>query len=124
MVNKFEWSISSLDIVLGLVGGFSSICWSFLAIILERYQTFKYENSLIGSIFPTSPGGGEHEKDILPSDEHEAKTQMMGTVAGRGKYFYSYTEYNFSKLLNYFCNCCCKKKPWFKRRIQRLERHE
>ena len=89
------------------------------------YQSFKYENSLIGSIFPTSPGGSDYgDADILPSDETEARDKMVGTVAGRGKYFYSYVEYNWSILLKNLCNCCCKRKDWFKRRMRRLERHE
>ena len=80
---------------------------------------------MIGSIFPTSPGGGEYgEQDIIPDDEQEAKTQMMNTVAGRGKYFYNYTEYLYSNFLKLLCSCCCKKKDCFKRRMKRLERHE
>ena len=49
---------------------------------------------------------------------------MMRNVAERGKYFYSYSESRFTKLLNTFCSCCLKNKAWFKRRIERLERHE
>ena len=72
--DRYEWSVESLDIVLGLVGGFSGIVWSALGYLLMGYQNFKYENSLIGSIFPTSPGGSDYgEANIVPSDETEAK---------------------------------------------------
>ena len=88
------------------------------------YEAFKYENSIIGAIFPTSPGGGEYgEQDIIPTDEHEAKTQMMHTVAERGQCFYSYSEHLWSTFLKSFCACCCKNRDWFKRRMKRLERH-
>ena len=111
--------------MLGLVGGFAGICWSALSYLLMGYQTFKYENSLIGSIFPTSPGGGDYgDADIIPSDQDEARAQMMGTVAGRGKYFYHYVEYLWSQTLKCLCRCCCKRKLWFERRMKRLERHE
>ena len=49
---------------------------------------------------------------------------MMDTVAGRGKYFYNYSEYLWSNFLRSVCACCCKKKDCFKRRMKRLERHE
>ena len=103
MKNKHQWSVESLDIVLGLVGGFAGICWSTLSYMLADYQDFRYENSLIGSIFPTSPSEAEH----VPSGESEAVQQMIGTVAGRGKYFYSFAEYCWSQILR-FLFCCCK----------------
>lgn len=125
--NKNTFSIASLDLVLGLVGGFAAICWGTLGLILNPYESFKFENSLIGSVFPTSAGGGEHgDLDIVPTDEQEAKAQMVASVAGRGKYFYNFGEYLSSKLLRSFCRCfgCCKGRDWFRRRMKRLERHE
>ena len=53
------WAVESIDLVLGLVGGFSGILWSMLAMLFGGYETFKLENSLIGSVYPTSPGGGD-----------------------------------------------------------------
>ena len=124
VMNKYEWSRESLDIVLGLVGGFAGICWSTLSYLLASYQGFKYETSLISHIFPTSPGGGDYgDADIVPSDEKEAKEKMLDTVAGRGKYFYSFLEYSWSLVLRCLCHCCCKNKDSFKRRMKRLERH-
>ena len=48
----------------------------------------------------------------------------MRTVSERGKYFYSYMESRVTNLLNIFCGCCIKHKPWFKRRMERLNRHK
>ena len=50
-----EWAVQSIDIVLGLVGGLSGIVWSLLAMLTAGYETFKFENSLIGAVYPTSP---------------------------------------------------------------------
>ena len=36
-----EWSVQSLDIVLGLVGGLSGIIWASLSMVLGTYETFK-----------------------------------------------------------------------------------
>ena len=55
--NNYQWSINSLDVVLGLVGGVAGVVWSTLAYSLGDYEQFKYENSLVGSIYPTSPLG-------------------------------------------------------------------
>ena len=49
---------------------------------------------------------------------------MMKSVAERGKYFYSYTEYRLTAFLHTFCRCCLKESDWFKRRMARHERHE
>ena len=43
----------SLDILLGVVGGLSSIVWGFFALIFNGYEEFKLQNSLISNIYPT-----------------------------------------------------------------------
>ena len=49
------WSVQSLDIVLGLVGGVSGVVWAVFAYTIGDFEAFRYENALIGSIYPTSP---------------------------------------------------------------------
>ena len=41
-VNEFTWSINSLDLVLGVIGGLSGIVWAVLAMIFGGYEAFKY----------------------------------------------------------------------------------
>jgi len=55
------WSVNSLDLILGLVGGITAIIWSFLGIIIGPYEDFKFQNSVAGSIYPTSPQKDEDE---------------------------------------------------------------
>ena len=53
--------------VLGLVGGLAGVIWPALYMIFGSYETFKFENSLIGAVYPTSPFGSEdsgNDKDI------------------------------------------------------------
>ena len=117
--------MQSLDIVLGLVGGVSGVVWSVLAYSLGDYEQFKYENSLVGSIYPTSPfgdkNGGENDGDFAAenssSTERQAKHKMMRIVAERGKYFYSYLESRITSFLRFFCGSCLKSKEWFHRRV-------
>ena len=40
--NQITWSINSLDLILGLVGGFTSIIWGTLGMILAPYEDFKF----------------------------------------------------------------------------------
>ena len=58
------WAITSLDLILGLVGGFTSIIWLLLSIVIGPYEDFRFNNSLIGSIYPTSPQRDEDEPPI------------------------------------------------------------
>ena len=51
----YEWSILSLDNVLGFIGGFSGLLWSMLALLFGGYEAFKLDNSLIGAVYPTLP---------------------------------------------------------------------
>ena len=110
--NIQEWSVVSLDLVLGLVGGLSGIIWSVLAMLFGGFESFKLDNSMIGSIYPTSPN--EHSQ---VSNEREAKNSMMSTVANRGKYCYSYDEYMFVWLLKNLCCCFCGNSKWYQAKL-------
>ena len=52
---SYTWSVDSLDLVLGLVGGLAGVIWPVLEIVFGGYESFRFENSLIGSVYPTSP---------------------------------------------------------------------
>ena len=65
-----EWSITTIDVVLGTVGGFVGLIWGALALLLGGYESFKLENSLIGAVYPTSPQGREDsDSDSDSSDD-------------------------------------------------------
>ena len=57
-----------MDIVVGLVGGVAGVVWATLNYALGDYEQFKYENSLVGAIYPTSPYG-DKDDDEKPGDE-------------------------------------------------------
>ena len=112
----YEWKVESLDILLGYIGGISSLVWATRAICMGGYENFKFENSLISSIYPTSPI--DYELNKIPSTEPKAKKVLMTTVKERGKYFYSYAEYLFAKWCSWWC--CCLKGHWLNRRVKKL----
>ena len=121
------WSVKSLDLALATVGGLSAMIWAALATVLGGYETFKFENSLISRIYPTSPqhldNGDDDDDDDTPPNEKKARNAMMRTVTERGKYWYNYSEYLCTSLLSSCCCCLCKKSAWYKRRLHRLKRH-
>jgi hypothetical protein len=43
--------IESLEQHLGLIGGYSSLLWSFLAFILGGYQNFSFHTTLMATIY-------------------------------------------------------------------------
>ena len=36
------WAITSLDMILGLVGGFTAMIWATLAFLIGPYEEFKF----------------------------------------------------------------------------------
>ena len=118
-----EWSIASIDIILGLVGGVSGILWTGLAMLLSPYETFKFNNSLIGMVYPTAPQRDEKEQPIRSRDK--AQEQLERTVSDRGKAYYSFTEYYWTWFLRSCCCCCFRQDSTAqKRRTFRYERYE
>ena len=91
--------------------------------VLGGYETFKFENSLISRIYPTSPQDLDNGNDDMPPNERKAKYTMMKTVTERGRYWYGYSEYLCTSFLSWCCCCLCKKSPWYNRRLDRLKRH-
>ena len=64
-----EWTIDSIDVILGLVGGVSGIIWTTLAMILAPYEAFKFNNSVIGMVYATAPQHDEKETPILSREQ-------------------------------------------------------
>ena len=77
--------MDSLDLILGLLGGYSAILWGVVAYSLGGYESFKFNNSIIGAIYSASPGGGE---DDPAGDLREAKDEMRHEVENQGRFFY------------------------------------
>ena len=122
--HQYTWKIKSIDLALATFGGLSTIVWASLAVVLGNYETFKFENSLISRIYPTSPQDLDNGNDDMQPNERKAKHTMMKTVAERGRYWYGYSEYLCTSFLSSCCCCLCKKSPWYNRRLDRLKRHQ
>ena len=81
--------------MLGLVGGLAGVIWPALYMVFGSYETFKFENSLISAVYPTSPFGSidsENDRDIKDDtetalDNRKYMLALMRTIAERGKYW-------------------------------------
>lgn len=52
-----EWTVSSLDVVLGVIGGFVGLIWDVLGFSLGGYQAFKFNTALMAGLYTTTEGG-------------------------------------------------------------------
>jgi len=129
--HKFKWNVKSLDLYLASLGGLLAIVWASLTVVLGGYETFKFQNSLISRIYPTSPqdldkghdGDENDDGDDMPPNERKAKNALMRTVTERGRYWYGYSEYLYTLFLSSCCCCLCKTSAEYNRRLDRLKRH-
>ena len=46
-----EISVDSVDLILGLLGGYTAILWGVSEYFMSGYSDFKFFNSLIGSVY-------------------------------------------------------------------------
>ena len=51
---KVEWSVNSVDILLGLIGGFIGLIWDLLDLSFRPYESFKFGTALISEIYTTT----------------------------------------------------------------------
>ena len=120
---KTTYAVVSLDMILGMVGGITSVIWGMLAILISPYQDFALQQSLLGSIYPTSPQLDEDRGGW--ANLKEATWALKQTVSERGQFTYTFWEYYGTW---FFKTCCCcflkKQKLWWRRREWRYNRYE
>ena len=59
------WSVNSIDIVLGLIGGFIGLIWDMLGYTIGGYQSFKFSTALISELYTTTDES-RLTKDAVP----------------------------------------------------------
>ena len=47
MTTEYTWAMDSLDVTLGVVGGLQGLLFSVITALLAKYQTFKFDHTLI-----------------------------------------------------------------------------
>ena len=120
------WSVQSLDIVLGLIGGFVGLIWGLLGYSLGGYESFKFSTALISEIYSTTDKS-RMRRDLVPTTHADACTDLKKGLETQARYEYCYREYFCTWLLLKLLCCfksCLSKRQCYKRRQKRFERHE
>ena len=87
-IRKQEDAVDSLETIVAMVGGYIAILWSVLSYCIGDYQSFKYQNSVIGTVYDATSNVNEPAENI-----DEARTAMYRNVSEVGKFYYNYREY-------------------------------
>jgi len=74
-----EWTIVSLDIVLGLIGGFVGLVWSSLDLSLGSYESFKFKEALISEAYSTTDCS-RMQQDGQPDNAADAKDDLTKSL--------------------------------------------
>ena len=119
---KTQWTVASLDIVLALIGGSIGLIWDTLGLTMRGYESFKFTTAFIGEIYSTTESQ-RMRKEAEPSTLDEAKVDLDKSLETSKRYEYHYNEYRCTWFMLKLC-CCCKGKPWYKRREKRFKRHK
>ena len=53
-VSKHKYTINSLDLILGFVGGLSAVIFYVMELVLGNFEEFKVHNMLLGSFYGTN----------------------------------------------------------------------
>ena len=118
--SETEWTVRSLDVVLGLIGGFVSLIWDSLGLLLGGYESFKFSEALTKHLYTTRSGQAQGQ----PTDLKSAQQDLCEGIQTRNRIEYHYREYICSWLLITLCSCCCKRLQCYRKRQKRFKRHE
>ena len=117
-IRKQEDAIDSLDIIIAVVGGYTTILWSVLSYCIGGYQSFKFRKSVISTIYDATNNVKEPAANI-----DEAKSAMYRNVSEVGKFNYKYREYITTWLIFPFSRCLKNIKPC-ERKLKRYKTYE
>ena len=90
------WTVKSLNIVIGQIGGYIALIWIIIRFIFDGYESFKFTNSVIGRVYACTAEGPD-----APVAETKAESQqaIQQTLTSHSQCWYTYRELNFSWLL-------------------------
>ena len=116
--SESEWGVDSLDILLGVIGGFTGLIWDLLDYLLGGYQSFRFTSSLIGEIYSTT-ASERMRSGAEPDNGDDAMADFHKSLETHSQYQYLYGEYVFASWMKALC-CCFKQKPWYRKHLKRL----
>ena len=119
---EVTWTVTSIDILLGLIGGFVSLIWSLLGYFLGGYENFRFQQELISEVYSTTDNQ-RMKRDREPDNYDDARKDLTHSLESKALYDYFYLDYLAASLMKCFC-CCFSKRKCYRKRIKKLQRHE
>ena len=106
---------------MGQIGGYTGLLWMIMTFFFDGYESFRFTNALIGSVYTCTPEGPDATP---PESEEESRKKIQETISGSktdgSVSWYSYRELLITWFMRKLC-CCCKAKHWYEHRMRRYE---
>ena len=89
-----SYTLNTLDMALGIIGGFSALVWSIFGLSMADYQRFKMESSYIRKFFSIEPKAIGQENDAAwaggETVQNPVRQKMVEDLCKRVSYDYEY----------------------------------
>ena len=103
---------------MGQIGGYTALIWVVLRFLFDGYESFRFDNALIGSVYSLTPEGPDGAARKTEAESQKALHQTLsGTQADS---VYSYVEFTLARLLKSVF-CCCSGGSSCSPRMRRYE---
>ena len=87
-----QWNRSSLDMLLGLIGGFTGLIWAITEYMIGGYENFRFSQEIISEIYSTTTNA-RMRQDNEPENLQDALNDIQACLESQSRYAYSYCEY-------------------------------
>ena len=112
---KTKWTVRSLNLVLGQLGGYTSLIWMVTNFLMSGFEAHRFRTSLVSQIYLCTPEGPD--RDVSDTKE-QSDIVLKQTLGSKTVFHYPYREAWWMWLLS-TCLCCFKNMQCYKRRKDR-----
>jgi len=77
-MGKREYTIMTLDVVLGIIGGLSGLVWQGFGLIMGGYEEFKKDVSLLKSFYTIDKR--TYNEDWEPEERNDHSKPLLNTI--------------------------------------------
>jgi hypothetical protein len=94
---EVKYTVDSVDILLGVIGGFSGLIWSSMAFCVSGYESFREETTKLESFYTSHTNIKSDYIDDSTSHQNEPEASIFDratdAVKNRKKYDYKYSDF-------------------------------
>ena len=69
--------VKALNVIIGQIGGYTALVWLLIMSLFDNYESFKFQNSLIGRIYACTPLGPNAP---VSTNEKESMSMLTETL--------------------------------------------